>query len=384
MTDKNKLAGLKSALIPYNQGQVVGVIPVMLAEYAKRWRPYTNQRDEFSRLFEKMENSNAKYPLGYMTNYYFRNFGRPTTPFYNGWKFDEQNYHLLTEQEMMDLEQRFKVGKITAEVKQSVQEIRGYVDGVVGKNAPIRRLKGMEGFYSELVAIRDDPWYYSEDLASVMQPKQVVTRAEAHIGMGLKMPVHRELYVKLEPMYQTFDILESKLKRLKTVLDSVSSDLAFSEFPEGTTEKLVATHPPKAFIAHRGKIAARDKLKDFLTALGVTPIIVEEQPSEGRSIDKNVEHYLKQCDCAIILATKGDVDGHTGEFIPRGNILVEIGRSQELFANRMVYLLEEEAKFPTNIAEKVWERFTQDNMEKAFIKVAKELRAFGLIKAVKA
>jgi predicted nucleotide-binding protein len=118
-------------------------------------------------------------------------------------------------------------------------------------------------------------------------------------------------------------------------------------------------------------------------ALGVTPIIVEEQPSEGRSKDKNVEYYLKQCNCAVILATKGDVDGRTGEFIPRGNILNEVGRCQEIFPNRMVYLLEERVKFPTNIDEKVWERFTEESMDKAFIKIAKELRAFGLITPTK-
>jgi len=140
---------------------------------------------------------------------------------------------------------------------------------------------------------------------------------------------------------------------------------------------------PKAFIAHGGESPARKKLVSFLNALGITPIIVEEQPSEGRSKDKNVEYYLKQCDCAIILATKGDVDGWTGEFIPRGNILIEIGRCQEILPDRTIYLLEEGAKFPTNIDEKVWERFTEETMDKAFIKVAKELRVFGLIKAMR-
>lgn len=150
-----------------------------------------------------------------------------------------------------------------------------------------------------------------------------------------------------------------------------------------TTSGVGGGNLPSVFIAHGGKTAARDKLEDFLTVLGVTPIIVEEQPSQGRSKDKNVEYYLKQYDCAIILATKGDVDGRTGEFIPRGNILIEIGRCQEILPDRMIYLLEEGAKFPTNIDEKVWERFTQESIDKAFIKVAKELRAFGLIRATK-
>ena len=173
-------------------------------------------------------------------------------------------------------------------------------------------------------------------------------------------------------------VMDTAIAAINITIGSLKSPMQ----PESVTA-ITSSAPPKAFIAHGGESAARDKLEDFLTALGVTPIIVEEQPSQGRSKDKNVEHYLKLCDCAIILATQGDVDGRTGEFIPRGNILNEIGRCQEIFPNRMVYLLEEGVKFPTNIDEKVWERFTEESMYKAFIKIAKEFRAFGLLKTMK-
>lgn len=172
--------------------------------------------------------------------------------------------------------------------------------------------------------------------------------------------------------------LEIYETRLKSIIQKYEI-VGFEDKPATAAEPAVG----KAFIAHGGKSGGRDKLESFLIALGVTPIIVEDQPSEGRSVDKNVEHYLRQCDCAIILATKGDVDGRTGGFIPRGNILIEIGRAQEILSDRMIYLLEKETKFPTDIDEKVWEHFTEECMDKALIKVAKELRAFGLIKAMK-
>ena len=169
---------------------------------------------------------------------------------------------------------------------------------------------------------------------------------------------------------------------IDNVTEAIGRVEASSEL-EGLFKVTSSFESPKAFVAHGGESVARAKLKDFLIALGVTPIIVEEQPSEGRSKDRNVEHYLKQCDCAIILATKGDIDGQTGEFIPRGNVLNELGRCQEIFPNRMIYLLEEGAKFPTNIDEKVWERFSGECVDKTLIKVTKELRAFGLVKAMK-
>lgn len=146
---------------------------------------------------------------------------------------------------------------------------------------------------------------------------------------------------------------------------------------------LRSTAPPKAFIAHGGDSPTLSKLKDFLETLGVEPIVVEKRPSEGRSIAENVDHYARQADCAIILATKGDIDGKTGRFIPRGNVLMEIGKLQEIFKDRIIYLLQAGVKFPTNVNEKVRERFTSQNMDNAFIKIAKELREFGILKAVK-
>jgi len=145
----------------------------------------------------------------------------------------------------------------------------------------------------------------------------------------------------------------------------------------------LSSEPPKAFIAHGGDSPALRNLKSFLEALGVQPLIVEEQPSEGRSVGENVDWYSRQADCAIILATKGDIDGKTGGFIPRGNVLMEIGKLQELFKDRIIYLLQAGTKFPTNVSEKVWGRFTSSQMDNAFIKIAKELKKFGILRATK-
>jgi len=169
--------------------------------------------------------------------------------------------------------------------------------------------------------------------------------------------------------------LESDI--LKGKRDEQGNLIKIEKIPSSSTE------PPKAFIAHGGDSPALRNLKSFLEALGVQPLVVEEQPSEGRSVSENVDWYARQADCAIILATKGDIDGKTGSFIPRGNVLMEIGKLQQIFKDRIIYLLQAGTKFPTNIGEKVRERFTTQSMDKAFIKIAKELKKFGILKAVK-
>ncbi len=186
----------------------------------------------------------------------------------------------------------------------------------------------------------------------------------------------------------TPEYLDSCIDMTKRAIGKLGFDIAQGIRNEEIGELIekpvtVAGSPPKAFIAHGGKSEACEKLYRFLIALGVTPLIVEEQPSEGRSVGENVDWYARQADCAIILATKGDIDSKTGRFIPRGNVLIEIGKSQELFRNRIIYLLQAGAKFPTDINEKVRARFTQQNMDEAFITIARELAKFGILKAVK-
>lgn len=146
----------------------------------------------------------------------------------------------------------------------------------------------------------------------------------------------------------------------------------------------VDRQPSKAFIAHGGKSAALSKLCNFLNALGVEPLVVEVRASEGRLTESQVDKYLNEADCGIILATYGHIiDAKTRKKHPRLNVVDELGRCRKVFPDRTILLLEKEVELPSNVSGIVYEHFTKQNMEKALIKVANELRAFGLIRAVK-
>jgi predicted nucleotide-binding protein len=146
-----------------------------------------------------------------------------------------------------------------------------------------------------------------------------------------------------------------------------------------TTHETEPERPAKVFIAHGGKSEPLNKIKAFTSALGVTPLVVEEEPSRARSVNEHIEACLKSADCAIILGTADDKNLKDGKLYPRPNVFIEIGRVQERFPGSVIYLLEEGASFSSNISEKVYERFTRDNMEAAFLKVARELVAFGIL-----
>ncbi len=139
-----------------------------------------------------------------------------------------------------------------------------------------------------------------------------------------------------------------------------------------------STKAAKIFISHGTPSEALQKLTAFIRALGLTPIIVKDEPSRGGAVDDVVSEYMQECCCAIILATKDDPIG--GRFQPRPNVLHEIGLAQEKLRNRIIYLKEEGCAFPSNLSPKIWENFSQSNMEQAFVKVAKELHAFDVIR----
>jgi len=187
---------------------------------------------------------------------------------------------------------------------------------------------------------------------------------------------------------RTLASLNAVIQAAKIALGGVDSDIKLGRRHVQTGELLDKSganesEPPKAFIVHGGETHARNRLQKFLIALGVQPLIIEEEPKEGRSVNQQVEYYSKMADCAILLGTADDKELKDGRLYPRRNDFIEIGRFLEKFPRRIIYLQEEGASFPSIIAEKLRTPFTQDNMDEAFIAIARELRAFGIIKTVK-
>lgn len=168
------------------------------------------------------------------------------------------------------------------------------------------------------------------------------------------------------------------------VADAVREAIGSLEAGQSPLKLKALLSPPKAFIAHGGTTKALDRLCEFLRALGVEPIVVEQRPSEGRSPDRQVQKHIEDADCGIIFATRGSIkDLRSGKEHPRLNVIDELARLRSRFPDRVILLLENGGDLPSNVSEVVYERFTRSNLEKAFLKVAKELRAFGIIRSGK-
>ncbi|MGB7002002.1 MAG: TIR domain-containing protein [Halobacteriota archaeon] len=137
--------------------------------------------------------------------------------------------------------------------------------------------------------------------------------------------------------------------------------------------------PANIFISHGRESKALDLLNNFIRAIGLIPVIVMEQPSQGMSLDDKVIALMQTCASAIIFATGDDKVEENEHLQPRQNVIHEIGLAQQVLTNRITYLLEEGTEFPSNIAPKVYERFTNNNLSKVFIAIVRDLRAFGIL-----
>ena len=174
-----------------------------------------------------------------------------------------------------------------------------------------------------------------------------------------------------------------QLQKCETALKSIVWEIEVIGVQAKHEAKMLG-QAPQVFIAHGGKSAALDRLCSFLEALGVQALVAEIQPSEGRLTEGQVDEYMKRADCAIILATYGHiVDEKTRKKHPRLNVVDELGRCRKVFPNRTILFLEKGVDPPSNVSGIVYEHFTKQNMANAFIKAARELSKFGLIKPVK-
>ena len=163
-------------------------------------------------------------------------------------------------------------------------------------------------------------------------------------------------------------ILESGIDQLQRVgLEQLRQESGY----------FVAAGARKVFITHGHAEDVLRRVEDFVRALGLEPVVVKRGASQGESVDDLVERRIEECQAQIVLATADDQVGDAWQ--PRPNVIHEIGLGQRIFKDRMIYLKEDRCEFPSNVAPKVWEPFSRGNLEPAFQKIVKELRAMGLL-----
>jgi predicted nucleotide-binding protein len=83
------------------------------------------------------------------------------------------------------------------------------------------------------------------------------------------------------------------------------------------------------FIVHGHDEAAKETTARFISKLGLDPIILHEQPSEGKTIIEKIENNAEQISFAVVLLTPDDQCDSKGNKTlkgrPRQNVIYELG-----------------------------------------------------------
>jgi predicted nucleotide-binding protein len=148
---------------------------------------------------------------------------------------------------------------------------------------------------------------------------------------------------------------------------------------EPKTKKL---QPQKVFVVHGHDNAVLFRVKETLQVLGLQPIVLREQPNNGRTIIEKFETYSDVA-FAVVLMTADDMGGslkeiESGSSLPRArqNVVMELGFFASKLGRSGICVLKDDAvQVPSDIMGVVYTPIDQNEAWR--LNLAKELRGAG-------
>ena len=138
--------------------------------------------------------------------------------------------------------------------------------------------------------------------------------------------------------------------------------------------------PKKVFIVHGHNEIAKQSVARTLESVGLTPIILAEQPDKGRTVIEKFEKEGNDVGFAVVLLTADDKGkknkARTMQSRARQNVVFEMGYFMALLGReRVMLLLQEGVEEPSDLKGIVYTRLDKDGAWK--YRLVKELREQG-------
>ena len=137
------------------------------------------------------------------------------------------------------------------------------------------------------------------------------------------------------------------------------------------------------FIVHGHDEGAQQSVARFLEKLGLEPVILQEQITQGMTLIEKFEKFASRAGFAVVLMTPDDVGYAKGKekearCRPRQNVVLELGYFAALLGRQKTYvLLKGDIEVPSDILGIAYE--PMDGGEGWKLGLAKELKAAGFV-----
>ena len=130
----------------------------------------------------------------------------------------------------------------------------------------------------------------------------------------------------LRGLQKSFSLLESMIEEIEEYWEEENGGQTSSYFPHQEDDTLISN---KVFIVHGHDESVRETVARFLEKLQIDPIILHEQPNQGRTIIEKFEDYTDVV-FAVVLLTPDDLGTPKDrrddlEFRARQNVVFELG-----------------------------------------------------------
>ena len=172
-------------------------------------------------------------------------------------------------------------------------------------------------------------------------------------------------------------LLTSMLNEIEEYwVDDVQSQMEVGQL--GLDEPIASN---RVFVVHGRDEAAKQTVARFLGQLGLEPVILQEQPDEGRTVIDKFEEYA-QVGFAVVLCTPDDVGALAGEADnlkprPRQNVVLEWGFFLgKIGRNRVCALLKDDIEIPSDYAGVIY--IPMDEAEGWKLRLSREMQVAGL------
>ena len=206
------------------------------------------------------------------------------------------------------------------------------------------------------------------------QRYQPAARFDWPMSLGARTPPPRIIEGLVRSRQRSLDLLNQAVAALKERWEEASVPVlgrVLEDVPFDVSNR-------KVFVVHGHDTGAREAVARFLERAGFEPIILHEQPNQGRTIIEKFEEHAA-VNFAVVLLTPDDIGGpQGGSMQPRArqNVVLELGFFiGKLGRGRVCALRTGDLELPTDILGVVWTSL--DNAGAWRVSLAKELEAAG-------